>query len=822
MSASHGFGFSPYLEDSATGTRSQPEACLLTFFDRAGLEATLVNFLPEQGTVEVQASGDTANQVLELEQIRAIRFTQPINLIPTQMDLRKRGIEVPDVGSKVPFSVSFRDGAIMTGELFGYGVTAGGMGVYVVDEEQLPVRTFFPSSSVETFVVGEPLGQLLLERNQLSQAGLAAALETQRKLRSQRIGDILLEKRIVDSSQLELAIKRQAQMPLRRLGEILVEMGLLTEPALDAVIQEQKKRRGKPLGELLVEMGLLDHGTLRSVLAQKLGIPHVDLKKFAIDDQAFKSVPLTFLFKHRVMPLYRSGASLVVAMDNPLDGAVLEALRFSSQMKIVPVFATREEIDAAFQRRPGQDVVLWGTEDEGDVVKRTSTGAEAEGLAFDSGAAQVGDLTSRLAIETGAAEPELQETVVKETDNTLVKLVNKVILDAVQAGASDIHIEPHAGKENVRIRFRRDGALYDYLEMPASFRSALVSRLKIMANLDISERRKPQDGKIDFKRFGPAPVELRVATIPLTNNLEGVVMRVLTSAKPMPLTRLHLSPASLQHLCALVERPYGLILVCGPTGSGKTTTLHSLLGHINTRERKIWTAEDPVEITQAGLNQVQVHAKIGWSFAAALRAFLRADPDVIMVGEMRDAETAQIGVEASLTGHLVLSTLHTNGAPESVSRLLDMGLDPFNFADALLGVLAQRLARRLCVECATKRAADDSALLALAEEYCAGTHLEPAPLVQEWRRTFGAGEGLSLGVANGCPECGGTGFRGRIGLHELLVASPAVRHLVRTRVAGTEIQALAMREGMRTLKQDGIEKVLQGQTTMEQVRAVCA
>ena len=280
-----------------------------------------------------------------------------------------------------------------------------------------------------------------------------------------------------------------------------------------------------------------------------------------------------------------------------------------------------------------------------------------------------------------------------------MKLVNKVIIDAYQQGASDIHIEPYPGKAKTEIRFRKDGALQPYISVPASYRNALAARIKIMCDLDISERRKPQDGKIKFKKFGPLDIELRVATIPSQGGVEDIVMRVLAAGEPIPLDKLGLSPRNLRMCKEAIEKPYGLFFVCGPTGSGKTTTLHSVLGYLNKPDTKIWTAEDPVEITQRGLRQVQMNPKAGLTFAVAMKAFLRADPDIIMVGEMRDKETVSTGIEASLTGHLVFATLHTNSAPESIIRLLDMGMDPFNFADALLGILAQRLARRLCGKC---------------------------------------------------------------------------------------------------------------------------
>src|SRR5690606_9034587 len=309
------------------------------------------------------------------------------------------------------------------------------------------------------------------------------------------------------------------------------------------------------------------------------------------------------------------------------------------------------------------------------------------------------------------------EDVSAASDNELVKLVNKIIIDAYNQGASDIHIEPYPDKAKTLVRFRKDGTLVNYIEIPPSYRNSLIARIKIMCDLDISERRKPQDGKIQFKKFGPVDIELRVATLPTSGGMEDVVMRILSAGKPMPLDSLCLSESNNKKLKELIAKPYGLFFVCGPTGSGKTTTLHSALGYINTPETKIWTAEDPVEITQKGLRQVQVNKKAGLDFAMVMKAFLRADPDVIMVGEMRDKETVSTGIEASLTGHLVFATLHTNSAPESIIRLLDMGMDPFNFADALIGILAQRLGKRLC-DCKQPYTPDANEIKSMLNEYC--------------------------------------------------------------------------------------------------------
>jgi type II secretory ATPase GspE/PulE/Tfp pilus assembly ATPase PilB-like protein len=407
---------------------------------------------------------------------------------------------------------------------------------------------------------------------------------------------------------------------------------------------------------------------------------------------------------------------------------------------------------------------------------------------------------------------------------------NKVIIDGYRQGASDIHFEPLPGKAKAGIRFRIDGSLQPYAEVPASHRDAIVARLKIMCDLDISEKRRPQDGKIKFKKYGPLDIELRVATLPSAGGVEDVVMRILAAGEPIPLDKLGLTPHNRERLVATVSKPYGLFYVCGPTGSGKTTTLHSILKYLNTPETKIWTAEDPVEITQKGLRQVQVNKKAGIDFALVMRAFLRADPDIIMVGESRDKETVSMGVEASLTGHLVFSTLHTNSAPESITRLLDMGMDPFNFADALLGILAQRLAKRLCSCKEAYEPSVDELRLFVAEytqelahtpAWAANPEQATQDLVAQWRQSHGVNGRLKFYSAKGCDICRGTGYKGRVGLHELLVTDDTTRQLIQERARVAQLFTACLDGGMRSLKMDGMEKVLMGLTDLKQVRTVC-
>jgi type II secretory ATPase GspE/PulE/Tfp pilus assembly ATPase PilB-like protein len=412
----------------------------------------------------------------------------------------------------------------------------------------------------------------------------------------------------------------------------------------------------------------------------------------------------------------------------------------------------------------------------------------------------------------GTFEEEGEEGV-RESDSVIIQLVNKIINDAFLRNASDIHIEPDVIDKNVLVRYRVDGDCHLYQTLPYNYRAALVSRIKIMSNLDITVKRTPQDGKIKFKKPGYGEIELRVVTVPTQGNVEDVVMRILAKGETLPLEAMKMTARNYDELLHISKRPYGLILCVGPTGSGKTTTLHALLKHINTPDRKIWTAEDPVEVTQRGLRQVQVHPKIGFDFAAAMRAFLRADPDVIMVGEMRDLETAKIAVEASLTGHLVLSTLHTNSAPETISRLLDMGIDPLNFADSLLGVLAQRLVRTLCDKCKEPYNPTQEEYNQIVESY--GVDLFK-------KQNISYSKNLQLYRPRGCDACERTGYKGRIGIHELLINTESIKkRSIERRESIEVIRNMAMSEGMYTLYQDGVLKAFEGLTDIKQVHRVC-
>ena len=604
---------------------------------------------------------------------------------------------------------------------------------------------------------------------------------------------------------LAIAFRVRQQMPgqIQSKFEYLVIDNVIAAGELE-LATKAARRKNKNVEDVLVEEFQVKTESIGMALAKFFGCEYEPFKGDRIKPpDLLKNIKRDYAEGNHWIPLEDSKNGVVVMSTDP------ERVR-SSRM-----------VENVFPRSR----VVYRATTERDFRLTLDQFFGAEGSATES----IGELLSSLDEEDDGIG--VGDDVSAAADNELVKLVNKIIVDAYNQGASDIHVEPLPGKGKTGVRFRKDGSLSNYIEVPAAYRQPLVTRLKIMCDLDISEKRKPQDGKIKFKKFGPLDIELRVATIPTSGGVEDVVMRILAAGEPIPLDKLGILPQNMERLKSCVSKPYGLFFVCGPTGSGKTTTLHSVLGSLNTVDTKIWTAEDPVEITQKGLRQCQVNPKAGFTFATAMKAFLRADPDIIMVGEMRDKETTSIGIEASLTGHLVFATLHTNSAPESIIRLLDMGMDPFNFSDALLGVLAQRLAKRLC-KCKKPYSPSQEEVKHFITEY--SEELKNTPdfkadlnagykkVFERFQRDYGFGKPeYQLYKPVGCDACGGTGYKGRVGLHELLVGTDGIKKMIQEHARVAEILALSLAEGMLTLKMDGMEKVLQGVTDMAQVRAVC-
>jgi type II secretory ATPase GspE/PulE/Tfp pilus assembly ATPase PilB-like protein len=575
--------------------------------------------------------------------------------------------------------------------------------------------------------------------------------------------------------------------------DLLVTNGKITQNELDNAIAEARKSISSDLESILIEKYKVPKLEIGKSIAQFHKCPYIEYsERTLVDIELLRNLNVDYLKKNHWMPLKRDRTAIEILTDDPGDlDRVADIKRTFPGLNIRFAVSLRRDISQFLNSATGG----------GD----TSTGRKLD--------ENVSDILGELVTEAQADAMEESGSGggLDENDSAIVRLANQIIADAYRQNASDIHIEPYGEKRETLVRFRVDGDCFEYMKIPQSYRRAIVSRLKIMASLDIAERRKPQDGKIKFKLSESREIELRVATIPTAGYNEDVVMRILAASEPLPLDKMGFSDRNLKAIKDIAEKPYGIILCVGPTGSGKTTTLHSVLGHINTPDIKIWTAEDPVEITQYGLRQVQVQPKIDFTFAKAMRAFLRADPDVIMVGEMRDKETAEIGIEASLTGHLVLSTLHTNSAVETVTRLLDMGCDSFSFADAMLGVLAQRLARRVCKDC---------------KEQYTGTKEE----YDEIRQGYGPELWDKLGIpqdtsfrlsrGKGCETCNRNGFKGRVALHELLLGTDTLKRLIQTKAKTEEMVKAAIEEGMTTLMQDGIQKCLQGLTTFKEVKAV--
>jgi type II secretory ATPase GspE/PulE/Tfp pilus assembly ATPase PilB-like protein len=586
---------------------------------------------------------------------------------------------------------------------------------------------------------------------------------------------------------LGIAFNNQAQLGAQRRGtkfDYLIAQGLLSQDEVNQAIGVARQK-SLDVETVLLEQFKVPRIELGMSLSQFYRVPFVEYDaKIIPPPDLMKDLKLEFLKRNLWLPIRREDNAIVVLIDNPQD---------------------LQRVDAIYQLLRGKNIKLAvGFRKD---INLFLSGASGEMQTRES----IGDILSDLGAETTFEKDEAAGSDIDENDSAVIRLANQIIIDAFKARASDIHVEPYGTQKDTTIRLRIDGHCREYQRIPGAYRRALAARLKIMAQLDIAERRKPQDGKIKFRLPDGRDVELRVATLPTQGGNEDVVMRLLAANEAIAIDKLGMIDRNLREMKAAAAKPYGLILVVGPTGSGKTTTLHSVLGHINRPERKIWTAEDPVEITQYGLRQVQVQPKIGFTFAQAMRAFLRADPDVIMVGEMRDEETASIGIEASLTGHLVFSTLHTNSAVETVIRLLDMGLDAFNFADALLSVLAQRLVRRVCTDCKEEYHPD-------AEEF------------DELVQAYGMDDFQKLGVKHdddlilargkGCESCNSSGYRGRLAIHELLVATEPMKKLIQSKARVAEMVKVAKDEGMTTLVQDGILKTLEGLTDLKQVKAV--
>ncbi len=626
--------------------------------------------------------------------------------------------------------------------------------------------------------------------------------EAPRQARAGRVGPARDLSALDDVSQ---ALRSQ---PILDLGHAFVALQCLAPAQVDQLRSEDPALLRSRSHEL-VGRGLVTEEEWHHALALVAGVVAVDLAGFDTVQAAFAHLPLPVATELEVVPLGMANDQFVVAAWNPTCDVLRRKLVSLTGHTVWLVWADKAAIAHRLELQALRERGL----DKPQITSPTLPRENRTGLSVE-------ELVTQAMSEVDISGDAEQGGNGSESAG-MVRLVNEMIAEARRVKASDIHIETNPGESLTLIRFRRDGDLEPYIWLPSRLRGPLVSRIKIMARLDIAERRRPQDGKIDFSTFGGVPLELRVAVLPTHDGLEDVVLRLLESAKPLPLASLGLQRRDLELISGFSARTFGLVLAVGPTGSGKTTTLHSLLAQVNTAERKIWTAEDPIEITQPGLRQVQMNEKIGLTFATAMRSFLRADPDIIMIGEVRDAETARIAIEASLTGHLVLSTLHTNNACESVVRLLDLGMDPMNFGDSLLGIVAQRLVRSLCPHCAEHRSLSAPEWEALLDEYREGSQLTREQSLERLLAAAGVDspDKVLVGHPVGCEHCKSKGYKGRTGVYEILQNHRAIRSLIQDRARPNVIFDAAVALGMRSLRHDALEKVAQGRIDLKQARS---
>lgn len=603
----------------------------------------------------------------------------------------------------------------------------------------------------------------------------------------------------------ELRLKqRSGEIPhIARLGDILSLTGVVTKEFIKNALRSQTTEK-KKIGELLIERGFVTEEQVTAALAIKFGLEFIDLAETTPAPDAIALITAPFARKMQVLPIVLKNNVLTLAISSPTEHATLEdILRFSLNRKIKLVVASSFQISQAienhYKRSPSSIV--------SPPKKTKKTKNFSEPVQID-----IEDLLDKMVDDSDITiVEEIDDADSHESDSLVITLVNNLLMSAVNRNASDIHFESHCQGNQTLVRFRIDGICHDVHAISSLYERSVISRIKIIAKLDIAERRRPQSGKIKLNYHGDI-IEFRVEITPTAENREDAVLRVLAHSDALPLAKLGFSEPNLYKFKAITEKPYGIILCVGPTGSGKTTTLHAALGHINTPERKIWTAEDPIEITQSRLRQVQVKPEIGFSFQEALRSFLRADPDVIMIGEMRDVETTKTAIEASLTGHLVFSTLHTNSAAETIGRLMEMGIEPYNFADALLGILAQRLCRRLCPKCKVEKTLTKEEFDMIIQAY--GLDLYK---LDNYPENF---KDVTMAKPGKCNSCNNLGYSGRLAVHELLINNDKIKKAIQQNDHTKVLQDLAIEGGMRPLRVDGIQKVFNGLTSFKEILRV--
>jgi len=808
----------------------EPQACELEGINGAIKRCALVSLSSADQAIHVQIERTKAPVTVAFSQFRRLTLKKPVypqDLLSTE---HFPGIQSPQATAE--YQLQLHDGSVRSGLTAGYVETPFGLFAFTpLDDRGALERVFIPHEAFVSVRLSDHSPPLAPDGS-----GTVVAANDPRRSpptlsRPLKLDDYLADAAVASREQLMLALDHQSKMPAIRVGDALLRLGYVSETQLQHALAEQSGKSAKPLGELLIQSGALTRRDLNTALARKMGYPVVDVTRFPIEFAALEKIPLSTARRLMVLPLLARGELTVVASPDPTRREILEELEFLLRGRVIATLGDEDQISqtitAAYDRLSRGN---WQQDILAEEAAPSDQNSRPDLLempefdnvpATDSTASAISAVSERQEAVREAPQPA-------DTDGTVLRLINTMISAAASSGATGIHVEVPPDAAKVRIRFRKHGRLEPFLILPHTLRAALIARLKTMANLDPLEHRKPQDGKIDVHKFLPRlSLHLRMHTIPTAHGLEDVVLKLLPGATPsqaLALDQLGLSPDNLEGLRQAVSLPRGMVLCAGPVNSGKNTTLHAVLASLGSPERKIWSAQASLHICQPEVRQVQVNPHMGWTFAAALRAFLQADADILMADALPDAETAQVAVNAALTGHMMLSTLPTHSAAETVRRLGHMGVSPFSLADALQAVLAQKLLSRFCMSCRTSETASAASIEALLDDYLNAFPEPRRParqaLLAQWTQQYGVNGALHTYHAAGCSDCEGSGLSGRVGVHELLRVSPGLRRLIQTGAPSQALVHEAFEDGkFRTLRQDGITKVLAGLTSMDEVRA---
>lgn len=816
---------------------TEPQACELLGLNGAVRRCALVSISPTDEAIQILVERATAPIAMAFSQFQRLTLKQPI--YPQDLLSAEHFPDIQSRQATAEYHLHLADGSVRSGLTVGYGETSFGLFVFTpLDNRGAVERVFIPRSAYASVSISNHAGLLTTDTPADGATADVMAHSAPAITHTLRLDDYLADAAVVSREQLMLALDHQSKMPAVRVGEALLRLGFVSETQLQLALAEQSGRSAKPLGELLIQAGALTPRDLNTALARKMGYPVVDVTRFPIEPEALAKIPLATARRLMALPLLTRGELTVVASPNPTRREFLEELGFLLHGRVIATLGDEDQIlqtmTTAYDRLsqghwPTDSPATQDTADSVDLLERMDL--------HDFGALPQSPTNPVNALATNAGtgwqSSQRAASPTAESDLDLDQLVSTMILQAHSSGASGIHIEVPPDGAELRIRFRQKGRLVPHATLPHHQHAALLAHLKTMAHLDVFEQCRPQLGTIDFDTLSPLhPLRLRVSTLPTANGLQDVVLKLLPRRTPLALEQLDLSPQTLEGLQHAISQPRGLLLCAGPVDSGKTTTLQAVLAALSSPERNIWRAQTaPVasldarlDSTQPGVRQVQINPHIGWTYAAALRSFLQADADILMADELPDTETAQVAIEAALTGHLMLSALPANGAVAAVQRLLNLGVNPFSLADALQAVLAQRLVSRYCQSCRASEPASQADIDELLDDYLRAfpDTLRPArhDLQAQWIAQYGIQGALHTYHATGCSHCQGSGMAGRIGVHELLCLTPGLRRLVQTGARADAILAEAFKDSkFCTLRQDGIAKVLAGLTSLDDIRA---